>query len=136
MIPAVDSSGWSPFRAAVEAKDFVQVEATLAAGVHFRSPVVFKPYEGRPAVAALLRAVGEVLAPAFSYQWQVSQDDREVLFFTTTVDGRDVEGVDLLRYDQDGLVCELVVMMRPASGLLAVRDAVGRRLAASGPASS
>lgn len=127
----LDSNGWSPFRAAVESKDFGQVEATLASDVHFRSPVVFKPYEGRPAVAALLRIVGEVLAPGFAYVWQVREGDREVLCFTTRVNGREVEGVDLLRFDESGLVAELVVMMRPASGLIAVRDAVAQRLEAT-----
>ena len=129
----VDSNGWSPFRAAVESKDFGLVEQTLAPDVHFRSPVVFAPYEGRTAVAALLRVVGEVLAPAFAYGWQVRDGDREVLFFSSRVGDRDIEGVDLLRYDENGLVAELVVMMRPASGLIAVRDAVGAGLrAASG----
>jgi SnoaL-like domain len=127
----MNANGSSPFRAAVESKDFALVEATLAPDVHFRSPVVFKPYEGRPAVAALLRVVGEVLGPEFAYAWQVREGDREVLCFTTRVGEREVEGVDLLRYDESGLVAELVVMMRPASGLLAVRDAVGQRLEAA-----
>ena len=121
----------SPFRSAVESKDFDLVEAALAPDVHFRSPVVFKPYEGRAAVGALLRVVGEVLAPEFAYVWGVREGDREVLFFRTRVTGREVEGVDLLRYDESGLVAELVVMMRPASGLMAVRDAIGKRLEAA-----
>jgi hypothetical protein len=123
MIP-IDDRGWSPFRAAVEAKDFGQVKATLAADVHFRSPAVYKPYEGQETVGAVLQFVGTILLPGFSYRWQMHDGDREVLCFTTTVGGREVEGVDLLRYDEDGLVAELVVMMRPASGLAAVREAV------------
>lgn len=126
-----DDSGHSPFRAAVESKDFGRVGATLAADVHFRSPVVFAPYDGRESVAALLTIVGEVLAPQLAYQWQVREGDREVLCFTTRVGDRDVEGVDLLRYDASGRVAELVVMMRPASALAAVRDAVGARLRAA-----
>jgi hypothetical protein len=57
-----------------------------------------------------------------------------VLCFTTRVGDRDVEGVDLLRYDEQGLVAELVVMMRPASALAAVRDhiAAAVRAAAAG----
>jgi limonene-1,2-epoxide hydrolase len=125
-----DTDGRSPFRAAVESKDFGQVQATLAPDVRFRSPVVFSTYDGRDAVGALLRVVGEVLAPELSYQWQIQEGDREVLCFVTRVDGKDVEGVDLLRYDDQGLVAELVVMMRPMSGLTAVRDAIGARLAA------
>ena len=126
----IDADNRSPFRAAVETKDFAAVEATLAHDVHFRSPAVFKPYEGREMVAALLRVVGEVIAQELEYVWQVREGDREVLCFTTRVDGREVEGVDLLRYDDNGLVAEFVVMMRPLSGLTAVRDAIGAKLAA------
>ena len=121
---------YSAFRDAVERKDFAALEQALSEDVHFRSPVVFSPYEGRDAVGALLRVVGEVIGPALTYQWQVREGDREVLCFRTEVDGRDVEGVDLLRYGDDGLVAELVVMMRPLSALHAVRDAIGAKLAA------
>ena len=126
-----DRSGRSPFRAAVESKDFGRVQATLSADVHFRSPIVFAPYQGRESVGALLRVVGTVLVPELSYRWQVREGDREVLCFTTRVGDRDVEGVDLLRYDEDGRVAELVVMMRPASALVAVRDAVAAGLRAA-----
>ncbi len=119
-----DSEGRSPFRAAVESKDFSRVEATLAPDVQFRSPAVFAPYEGRESVGALLRVVGEVLVPELAYQWQVREGDREVLCFTSRVGGRQIEGVDLLRYDAHGRVAELVVMMRPVSGLVALREVV------------
>jgi hypothetical protein len=130
-----DPDGRSAFRAAVEAKDFGAVEAVLAPDVHFRSPAVFKPYDGAEAVGGLLRVVGEVLTPTLVYQWQVQEGDREVLCFTATVGDRQVEGVDLLRYDDNGQVAELVVMMRPVSALIAVRDAIGALLqAAANPA--
>jgi hypothetical protein len=119
----------SAFRVAVESKDFDALEATLSPDVVFRSPVVFAPYEGREAVAGLLRVVGQVLAPQLTYQWQVREGDREVLCFRSRVGDREVEGVDLIGYGEDGLVAELVVMMRPASALAAMRDAVGALLA-------
>jgi hypothetical protein len=127
----VNSAGLSPFRAAVESKDFDSVAAVLAPDVHFRSPAVFRPYEGRETVGGLLSIVGEVLLPHLVYQWQVQDGAREVLCFTTEVGGREVEGVDLLRYDENGQVTELVVMMRPVSGLAAVRDAVAAGLKAA-----
>jgi hypothetical protein len=96
-----DSGGRSPFRAAVESKDFNQVEATLTPDVHFRSPVVFAPYEGRQSFGALLREVGSVLAPQLVHRWQVRECDREVLCFTSRVGDREVEGVDLPRYDDE-----------------------------------
>jgi hypothetical protein len=128
----VDDQGRSPFRAAVESKNFDRVVETLAPSVAFRSPVVFGPYEGREMVGALLRVVGDVLGPQLSYQWQVHEGDREVLCFASRVGDRDVEGVDLLRYDDQGLVAELVVMMRPLSALLAMRDAMGAALQKAG----
>jgi hypothetical protein len=131
-----DSAGHSPFRAAVETKDFGAIEAVLAPDVHFRSPAVFAPYDGRDAVATLLRLVGQVIGEALEYQWQVHEGDREVLCFTTLVGDREVEGVDLLRYNEDGLASELVVMMRPLSGLTAVRDAMGVKLAELGAAAA
>src|SRR4051794_1047607 len=94
-----DEQSRSPFRAAVESKDFGRVVDTLAPTVKFRSPVVFSAYEGRDAVAALLGVVGQVLAPRLAYQWQVHEGDREVLCFTSRVGDREIEGVDLVRYD-------------------------------------
>ena len=127
---AIDEKGRSPFRAAVESKDIDRVVAALAPDVQLRSPVVFAPYEGREAVGALLRLVGEVLGPELAYQWQVRDGDREVLCFTSRVGDRDVEGVDILRFDEQGRVAELVVMVRPASGMSALRDAMAERLRA------
>ncbi|MEO6859691.1 MAG: hypothetical protein ABI323_14095 [Solirubrobacteraceae bacterium] len=57
-----------------------------------------------------------------------------MLAFTTRVGDRLVEGVDLLRYDEPGRVAELVVMMRPLSGLQAVRDGVAAAFAAASEA--
>ena len=49
-----------PFRSAVEAQNIEAAIALLAEDVVFRSPVVFKPYHGREAVAPLLQAVSRV----------------------------------------------------------------------------
>ncbi len=132
----LDDQGRSPFRAAVESKDFDRVVDTLSDSVAFRSPVVFGPYEGRDVVAALLRVVGRVLAPELAYQWQVHDGAREVLCFTSRVGDRELEGVDLVRYDDHGQVAELVVMMRPLSALVALRDAVAPGLQALAEAAS
>jgi limonene-1,2-epoxide hydrolase len=125
-----DSQDRSPFRAAVESKDLDAVLATLAPDVHFRSPVVFSAYEGRDSVGALLRLVAEVLGPQLRYQWQARDGEREVLCFSSRIGDREIEGVDILRYDSDGRVAELVVMVRPASAMLALRDAMGEKLKA------
>lgn len=49
------------------------------------------------------------------------------MIFKATVDGRELDGLDLLRFDGDGLIEELMVMVRPMSALHALAEAMGRR---------
>ena len=120
----------SAFRAAVESGDIEKILTSLAPDITFRSPVVYKPYQGREAVGQILAAVTQVFED-FRYIAHVSQDDREVLMFQARVGDRELEGVDLLRLGEDGLVAELVVMVRPMSGMLALAEAMRDRLAAA-----
>jgi hypothetical protein len=122
----------STFRAAVESGEVDAILGSLAPDVVFRSPVVFKPYEGREAVAGVLSAVVQVFED-FRYLADLSDGDREVLLFEARVGDRQLQGVDVLELDPDGLVAELIVMVRPMSGLLALAEAMRERLAASSP---
>jgi hypothetical protein len=114
------------FRAAVEAGDFAALADLLADDVVFRSPVAFKPYEGKPIVAAILRGVGRVFTE-FRYVRELSDDDGSVLVFETVVDGVSVNGIDLIRLDDAGLISELTVMVRPLSGANALAQAMGKQ---------
>jgi hypothetical protein len=108
------------------------MERALASKVVFRSPVVFRPYEGREAVMVLLRAVVEVFED-FHYVDELRGDGVEGLVFRARIGDRDVEGWDYLTLDDDGLVTELVVMVRPMSGVFALAEAMGARLAPAEP---
>ena len=99
----------------------------LAEDVVFRSPAVFKPYEGREATMFVLRAVSRVLED-FEYVDRFEGSDGELLLFSARVGDREVDGIDLLRFDGDGKVRELMVMIRPLTGLQAVVEAMGREL--------
>jgi hypothetical protein len=88
---------------------------------------VFKPYEGRDVVAQILRAVTEVFED-FRYVDELEGDDVTALIFKARVGDRELDGLDLLRVDDGGLVRELTVMVRPLSGLNALGEAMGRRL--------
>ena len=72
------------FRAAAEAKDFSAIEELFAEDVSFRSPVVFKPYQGREAVAMLLSAVVQVFED-FRYTDQTETGDSAALAFSARV---------------------------------------------------
>lgn len=111
------------FRAAVERGAVDDTAELFTEDAVFRSPVLFKPYEGRDQVEKVLRAAGRVFGSGdFRYLHQLEDpDDRvAILEFATTVDGKLVEGIDKLTYDDSGMITELKVMIRPASALQVV----------------
>ena len=115
------------FRAAAESKDFSALEEIFAEDVTFRSPAVFKPYEGREAVAMLLATVTQVFED-FRYTDQVETGDTAMLAFSARAGDRELDGIDLLRFDGEGRVRELAVYIRPLSGLNALAEAMQRKL--------
>jgi hypothetical protein len=121
------------FRRAVESKDFSAMEEILAPDLTFRSPAVFKPYEGRDGAGVVLGAVAEVFED-FRYTDQVETGEVAMLAFSARVGDRELEGIDLLRFDDQGRVRELAVYVRPLTGLNALAEAMGRKLAELGSA--
>jgi hypothetical protein len=121
------------FRAAVEQGNVDDVRDLFREGAVFRSPVLFKPYEGRDQIMKVLRAAERVLGigGAFRYVHQLedASDRVAMLEFATEIDGRQIEGIDKLTFDEDGLITELKVLIRPASAL----QLVGARMAEEFP---
>ncbi|MET9132163.1 nuclear transport factor 2 family protein [Streptomyces antibioticus] len=116
------------FREAVEAGDLDAVEALLAEDVVFTSPAVFKSYAGRPITAAILRTVSEVFED-FRYERELSGGEGRdhALVFRARVGERELSGCDFIHLNEDGLIDELTVMVRPLSGLQALAAAMGAR---------
>ena len=119
------------FRRAAEGKDFSAIDELFAESVEFRSPVVFKPYEGREAVAMILGAVVQVFED-FRYTDQVETGDAAALAFSARVGDRDLEGIDFLHFDSNGRVDRMAVYVRPMSGVNALAEAMQRKLAKTG----
>src|SRR5438270_4429565 len=121
------------FRTAVEGGNVGEAADLFSDDAVFRSPVLFKPYEGREQVLKVLRAAERVLGLGgeFRYVHQLEDPDDRVamLEFATVVEGKQVEGIDKLTFDDDGKVTELKVMIRPASAL----QLVGAKMAEEFP---
>jgi len=115
-----------PFRAAVERSDMDAAVALLAEDVVFRSPAVFKPYEGKPIVSTILTEGAMKVFEEFRYVARFEDGETAALIFKARVGNREVDGLDLLRFDGDGKVSELMVMVRPLSGINALAEAMGR----------
>lgn len=116
----------SEFRTAVESGDHAAIETLLADDVRFTSPVAFKPYEGKAITASILRGVTRVFEGFHYVREIVSADGRDqALVFRATVDGKEVNGCDFLHLDDDGLIDDFVVMVRPLSAAIALSEAMG-----------
>jgi hypothetical protein len=122
------------FRAAAETKDFSAIDELFSEEVVFRSPVVFKPYEGRDAVALLLGAVSQVFED-FRYTDQVETGDAAALAFSARVGDKELDGIDFLHFGGDGKINRMEVFIRPMSGVHALADAMKRKLEEAGAVS-
>jgi hypothetical protein len=124
------------FRTAIEHGNLDEAADLFHEDAVFRSPVLFKPYEGRDRVLTVVRAAERVLGLGgqFRYVHQLENlDDRvAILEFATVVDGKQVEGIDKLTFDADGMITELKVMIRPASALQLVGAKMAEEFAAVG----
>jgi hypothetical protein len=119
--------GHEAFRAAVEREDHTGMVDALAPDVVFHSPITFKPFEGRDAVATLLGVVMRTFED-FRYTDELDHHGVKALVFEARVGDRQVQGLDLLRFDDQGLIADFTVMVRPLSGAMALAEAVGKGL--------
>ncbi|MFJ2956172.1 nuclear transport factor 2 family protein [Streptomyces sp. NBC_00669] len=129
------------FRTAVEQRDLGAMEGLFTEDIRVYSPVKFRPFEGRPLVLGLFnvllrtfedfRYVGRLDGAA-----QTLADGAEtpaaVLLFRATVNGREINGIDLIHLDPAGLIREFTVMVRPQSAVHALGEAVLAGLVADG----
>jgi hypothetical protein len=115
------------FARAVLDEDHEGALATLADDVVFRSPAVYKAYQGKAQVDGILRLVATVFEN-FRYTAEWRDGPTTILFFEANVGDRELQGIDLLEENADGLVQRFTVMIRPLSGLQAVAAAMSAKL--------
>ena len=126
-------SSLHPFRKAIEERDEAAIPAMLADTVVFTSPVAFKPYVGKPITAAILRGVLRVFED-FHYIREIADGngrDHALVFETGLVGvaGVKITGCDFLHFNDDGLIDDFMVMVRPLSGATALSEAMGAQFA-------
>jgi hypothetical protein len=117
----------TPLRAAFEARDHDAVVAALAPDVVLRSPIFEVPFTGIDEVSDLFAVLLDALWP-LTYLDEIPGDPH-VLHFTGEIKGRQLEGVDLLRFDESGKVKEITVLFRPFPAVAAFMSETGPKLA-------
>ncbi len=95
----------------------------------FHSPVVHTPQEGRPIVVAYLSAASKTLGnDSFRYVREIVGENDIVLEFETTMEGIHVNGIDMITFDEDGLIKDFKVMVRPLKAVQKVWDMMAAQL--------
>lgn len=80
----------------------------------FHSPVVHTPQKGRDLVVAYLSTAGQTLGNnSFTYVRELVDGENAMLEFITEMDGIHVNGIDIIRFDEDGMIADFKVMVRP-----------------------
>jgi len=121
----------SLFRRGVESKDVAVMMEAFADGAVLHSPITFTPFEGKEAIARLLGILMQVFQD-FRYTDELAAEDgTKALIFRTRVGDRDVEGLDLIRFDDTGRIRDFTVMVRPRSAVEALLREVSSRLMAA-----
>ncbi len=103
--------------------DFAAVEALLADDVVFISPVAFKPYPGKPITAAILRGVSRVFTD-FHYLREINDGPHSALIFEAKVGDITLNGCDFITTNDEGLINEFTVMVRPLKAANALAEAM------------
>jgi hypothetical protein len=115
------------WHAMIASGDLSGLRALRAADIVFRSPVVYSPYSGAERTALILTTAATVFED-FRYHRQFVADDSAALEFTARIGAVELKGIDLVRVGADGRIVEFEVLVRPASGLQALAQAMAQRL--------
>jgi len=108
---------WHEIAATQDASRLTEI---IAEDCVFHSPVVHTPQEGRDITALYLAGAMQVLSEDFRYVKEVQSGNHAVLEFVTVVDGLQVNGVDIMTFDEAGKIKEFKVMLRPLKAVNAV----------------
>jgi SnoaL-like domain len=132
-MPAAALSAWHDL---VHTRDAGGLEALLADEVVFHSPVVHTPQHGKAITRAYLSAALKVFVnDSFHYVREVIGPYDAVLEFEVDIDGIQVNGVDMLRWNDAQQLTEFKVMLRPLKAVNLIHQKMGEMLAAGKPKS-
>jgi hypothetical protein len=110
--------------------DLAALHALLAEDAVFHSPVVHTPQRGRALVAGYLGAALKLLArPGFRYVREILGEREAMLEFEVEIDGIQVDGVDIIRWNDEGRIVDFKVMIRPLKAINLVHQHMAALLA-------
>ncbi len=129
-MPAAVQESLATWHAMVAEGSMAQLASILHPKAVFRSPMAHTPYPSAQAVQLILGTVVKVFED-FAYHRSYASEDglSVVLEFSAKVGGKELKGIDQIRFDAEGKIVDFEVMVRPLSGLQALGEEMGKRLA-------
>ncbi len=127
-------TGLTRWHAYFESKDPALLRAMITDDAVFHSPVVHTPQVGAAKVFGYLDAAGHVLGgeKSFIYVRELIDGDTVMLEFTATIDGIFLNGIDLITFDDQGMIKDFKVMVRPLKAVNMLWEKMGAMLARAG----
>ena len=131
----MDMNPMAAWHRVVEGRDPAELDALLDDDVVFHSPVVFTPQRGKALTAMYLHAAFHVLNnETFQYLREVIGPRDAVLEFASVIDGVQVNGVDMIRWNDAGRIVDFKVMVRPLKAINMLHAKMAAMLQRPGPA--
>jgi len=117
-----------------KAPDPSGLDDLLADDAVFISPVVHTPQRGKPLAKAYLAAAFQVFFnPSFRYVREIVGPSDAMLEFETEIDGILVNGVDIIQWNDAGLITGFKVMIRPLKAINVIHQRMAAMLQAGKP---
>lgn len=114
----------------VAERDASGLDAILADAVVFHSPVVHTAQVGKAITRRYLAAALQVfMNESFGYVREISGPHAAVLEFKVTIDGIEVNGVDMITWNDAGQIVEFKVMLRPLKAVNLIHQKMAAMLA-------
>lgn len=112
--------------------DAATLSAQVADAAVFHSPVVHSPQEGKAKVMLYLLSAAKVLGnESFTYVREIIDGNDAMLEFTSEIDGVHINGIDLIRFDDDGKIIDFKVMVRPVKAVNKLWEMMAAQLQAA-----
>ncbi|MFE8071766.1 nuclear transport factor 2 family protein [Marinobacteraceae bacterium S3BR75-40.1] len=116
----------------VKTRNSQTLDELLHDDVVFHSPVVHTPQKGRAITKAYLTAAFQVFFnDTFHYVREIADDENAVLEFEVNIGGTYVNGVDMIRWNDEGRITDFKVMIRPLQAIQLIHEHMGKMLARS-----
>ncbi|MCD1622743.1 nuclear transport factor 2 family protein [Citromicrobium bathyomarinum] len=121
--------GLAEWHTLATAPDPERLARLVAQDAVFHSPVVHTPQEGRALVVSYLSAAAATLGQGeFRYVRELVDGQNVMLEFTCVLDGIQVNGVDIIRFDEAGMIADFKVMIRPIKAVNKVWEMMAAEL--------